>query len=85
MSNTANCGRNKALAKGNLLPSRVTTELPLLSDPVAGKVKTAPSGNACFIGARLMRISHGSSPSNKAAAAINFAPSTTEPPPTASR
>ncbi|MNW69373.1 hypothetical protein D3C74_483610 [compost metagenome] len=64
---------------------RLTTAAGLLSDPVAGRVSTQPSGKAALTGALSNRISQGSSPSKQAAAATNLVPSTTDPPPTASR
>ena len=84
-SSTANNGRTNALIKGSLLPSRVTTPPVLDSEPVAGSVNTQPMGRACLIGCPLATKSQGSSPSNKAAAAMNLVPSTTEPPPTANK
>jgi hypothetical protein len=59
--------------------------LPLfISEPVAGSVNTLPNGIASRTSACFSRMSHGSPP-NFSAAAINFVPSMTEPPPTASR
>jgi hypothetical protein len=59
--------------------------LPLfISEPVAGSVSTLPNGTVSRTGACLARMSHGS-PSKFIAAAMNFIPSITEPPPTASR
>ncbi len=62
----------------------VITELPFISEPVAGRVRMAPRGIALVTGACFARISQGS-PSKLAAAAINLVPSRTEPPPTAKR
>ena len=69
-------------ASFSLSARRLMTAAPLDSEPVAGNVSTVPSGNADSMGAPLARMSHGS-PLNGTAAATNFAPSSTEPPPTA--
>lgn len=71
--------------KESLASPRLTTAAGLLSEPVAGRVNTQPSGSAPLMGALCSRISQESAPSKQAAAATNLLPSTTEPPPTASR
>jgi hypothetical protein len=59
------------------------TEAPFASEPVPGSVRTAPIGSAAVRRSpRVVRISQGS-PVYGAAAATNFAPSSTDPPPTA--
>ena len=85
-SSTENRGYTCGLPKASLssVPRREITANVFISEPVAGSVSTAPSGSAPEIGAPLATMSHGS-PANGAAAAMNFVPSSTEPPPTASR
>ena len=71
-------------ASFSLVAHLVTTEKEFISDPVAGSVSTHPSGIPDFTGAPLLTMSHGS-PANGAATAMNFVPSSVDPPPTASR
>ena len=56
------------------------TAAQLDSEPVAGNVSTVPSGSADSMRAPFDRISRLAL--NGTAAATNFAPSSTEPPPT---
>ena len=76
------CEANESFS---VVSMRVTTELPFISDPVAGKVKTAPIGKAFSTFACFDKICHGSPCVKRAAAAINFVPSSTEPPPIESK
>ena len=83
-SSTAKTGCTVSEAKARFceVSLRFTTELPLLSEPVAGSVNTAPTGNGFSNAAPFINMSHGS-PSKFTAAAMNLAPSITLPPPTA--
>ncbi len=63
--------------------SQFVITLPeFISEPVADKVNTVPKGTASCTCALRVTISHAS-PSYLLAAAINFVPSMTDPPPTA--
>jgi hypothetical protein len=62
------------------------TEKQFISEPVAGRVNTAPMGRAdCRTLPPEVRICQGSPPVKGIAPAINFVPSRTDPPPTDSR
>ncbi len=86
-SRTEKRGYTSGLAKASFswVESREMTAKPFISEPVAGSVITQPSGTAAATSASAPRMSHGSRPLNGIAAAMNFVPSRTEPPPTASR
>ena len=66
------------------MAARLTTEKRFISEPVAGRVSTVPRGTVALTLAREARMSQGS-PRKGMAAAMNFVPSMTEPPPTARR
>ena len=75
-----------AAGNGTRVTLRVITAPPFISEPVAGRVKTVPSGIAVWtLAPPSCKMSHGSLPTQQAAAAMNLLPSITEPPPTASR
>ena len=85
-SSTENTGKTAPEVKASFscVARREMTALPLDSEPVAGRVSTEPRGSAVLMPwPPPRRISQGSVPSKRAAAAMNFAASRTEPPPTA--